>query len=244
MKYRAAIITSLMIAILIIANTFILYYFVYLPSQIRPVPNMAGKIFWHGNSKLPEIALTFDDGPSHKNTPIVLDILKKNDVKATFFVLGKFVLRNKDVLKQEYLDGHVIGNHTFNHAKGSITDIKKIKAELMSCDKAVYDITGTHMKYFRPPFGYENWRFLTEAELDDYTVILWTVDVGDWNATRTKSEIISRVEKNTRNGSIILLHDGGASREAVVEALPTLIKDLKQKGYKFVTIPEMIDHLK
>ena len=218
-------------------------YYLYLESSKELQP-LSGTILWHGNKHLPEIALTFDDGPSSQSTPKILDILKKYDVKATFFVLGKFIEKNKDILTREAYEGHIIGNHTYTHAKGTITDIEKISSELVRTDDLITLYTGRSVDYFRPPFGFENWRFLTEAELLDYTIVLWTLDVADWNRKRTEKNITSKILKLTRNGTIILLHDGGVSREALINALPVVIKGLKKKGYKFVTIDEMIAHLK
>jgi delta-lactam-biosynthetic de-N-acetylase len=228
--------------ILVSAFAGFIYYDNY--TSLKETRPLTGTILWHGNSRLPEIALTFDDGPSSKYTPKILDILKENDIKATFFVLGKFIEKNKDVLKRTSDEGHVIGNHTFTHANGMITDIKKINRELAKTDASIVKYTGKSVKYFRPPFGFENWRFLTEAELLDYTIVLWTLDVGDWNKSKTEKDITSKILKNAKNGTIILLHDGGASREAVIGSLPIVIKGLKSRGYKFVTIDEMIAHLK
>lgn len=218
-------------------------YHQYLLSLKETKP-LSGAILWHGNRNIPEIALTFDDGPNSQATPKILDILKKYNVKATFFVLGKFIDKNNAILKREVDEGHVIGNHTFTHAKGTITDIEKIDRELLRTDNLILKYTGQNVNYFRPPFGFENWRFLTESELLNYTVVLWSLDVGDWNRTKTEKDITSRVLKMTNNGTILLLHDGGTSREAVIKSLPVFIKELKRRGYKFVTIDEMIAHLK
>jgi peptidoglycan/xylan/chitin deacetylase (PgdA/CDA1 family) len=227
----------------VLASAFAAYeYFQYTAPQ--PVErSLAGTILWHGNRNIPEIALTFDDGPNSRSTPQILDILKENDVKATFFVVGKFMEKNKDILKREFDEGHVIGNHTFTHVKGTITDIGKIDRELVKTNDLILKYTGENAKYFRPPFGFENWRFLAEAEVLDYTVVLWSIDVGDWNKTRTSKQITAKIFNLAKNGSIILLHDGGLSREAVIDSLPVIIKGLKSKGYKFVTIDEMIAHL-
>jgi len=219
------------------------YQYTSLMRSSKESQPLTGTILWHGNRLLPEIALTFDDGPNSRSTPKILDILRSNDVKATFFVLGKFIEKNKDLISREAAEGHVIGNHTFNHAKGTITDIGKINRELSKTDDLISKYSGKPVEYFRPPFGFENWRFLTEAELLDYTVVLWSLDVADWNRSRTKKDITSKILKLTKNGSIILLHDGGLSREAVIDSLPVVIKELKKKGYKFVTIDEMISHL-
>jgi len=223
---------------------YIYYEYSRSPALLREIQPLSGMILWHGNRKLAEIALTFDDGPSSQATPQILDILKRYDVKATFFVVGKFIEKNKDILKREADEGHLIGNHTFSHAKGTMTDIEKINTELVRTDNLISEYTGKSVDYFRPPFGFENWRFLTEAELLDYTIVLWTLDVADWNRSRTEKDITSKILKLTRNGTIILLHDGGVSREALIDSLPVVIKGLKKKGYKFVTVDEMIAHLK
>lgn len=217
---------------------------VYAAMYYVPAANTAlnGRILWRGNSSLPEIALTFDDGPNSKTTPQILDILKRNDVKATFFVLGKYAERNNILLKRIAAEGHVIGSHTYTHASGLITDINKIKRELTRTNDVIYKYTGQKVRYFRPPFGFENWRFLNEAELSDYTIVLWSLDAADWNK-KTEQDITNRILKWVKGGTIIMLHDGGAHREAVIEALPVVIKELKNKGYRFVTIDEMASHL-
>jgi peptidoglycan-N-acetylglucosamine deacetylase len=248
MTYKKFGIIVLIIIILLGLNAGILYFFISQyktmeDAKIEQASSLSGRILWHGNPNLREIALTFDDGPSSRSTPRILEILKQNNIKATFFVLGKFVERNKDVLKMVADGGHVIGNHTFTHASGKITDLEKIRRELQKTDILIKDVTGQSTMYFRPPFGFENWRFLTEAELMGYHVVLWTLDVADWDSNRTSDEMVKKIIRNTKNGSIILLHDGGAHRDAVIEALPEIIKAMKNEGYKFVTIDEMIMHL-
>jgi len=231
-------------AVLATAFAGYLYYQYIELLRSKETETLSGTILWHGNRDLPEIALTLDDGPNSKATPRILDILKENDVKATFFVLGKFIEKNKDIISRESEEGHLIGNHTFTHANGKITDLAKINRELAKTDKLITKYTGKSVKYFRPPFGFENWRFLAEAELLDYTIVLWSIDVGDWNDHKAAKDLSSKVLKLAKNGDIILLHDGGASREAVIDSLPVIIKGLKKKGYNFVTIDEMIAHLK
>jgi len=227
-----------MVALIVAGAT--VYYSITIVSERSP---LTGRLLWHGNRRLPEIALTFDDGPNSKSTPKVLDILKRYNVKATFFVLGKYVEKNKDIIAREALEGHDIGNHTFNHAKGSLVDQDKINRELAKTSDLIRKYSGKESNLFRPPFGYENWRFLYEAELLDYAVILWSLDVGDWDQKKSSKEMIAKIMKRSKNGTIILLHDGGTSREAVIEALPKVIKGLRAKGFKFVTIDEMIAHL-
>lgn len=231
-------IITLLIALTVAGSS--VYYALSIVHDRSP---LAGRLLWHGSRKLHEIALTFDDGPNSKGTPQVLDILKRYHVKATFFVLGKFIEKNSDLISREALEGHSIGSHTYSHVKGTIVDQDRINLEFTKTDELIKEYSGKETKLFRPPFGYENWRFLSEAELLKYAVILWSLDVGDWNQRKTSKEIVDKIMRLSKNGTIVLLHDGGLHREAVIDALPKVIVGLRAKGYRFVTIDEMIAHL-
>ena len=213
-----------------------------------PVPiqksSIYGQILWHGNRNLPEVALTFDDGPSAQYTPQVLDVLKKYGVKATFFVIGENIEKNADIISREAEEGHEIGNHTYSHLDERRNDVGFMRNEIINTNILIKKYSGKSPKYFRPPYGVENWRFLDEAELLNYSIILWGVDVRDWDPQVTRDDISLQIVKEARNGSIILLHDGGTSREAMIDALPAVIEGLRQKGIGFVTIDEMVEHLK
>ncbi|MFC1767785.1 polysaccharide deacetylase family protein [Candidatus Margulisiibacteriota bacterium] len=206
-------------------------------------PAQTGRIIWHGNPGMNQIALTFDDGPSWKYTAKVLNILKKYNVKATFFVVGEHIKPNKKLIARMNKEGHSIGNHTYYHIDGRVVKQKKIWNNIYYTSVLIKRMTGKKAAYFRPTYGYVNWRFLKEAEKLDLQTILWSIDAGEWNGKISKENIINRVVSNTRNGSIILLHDGGSSKEAVIAALPVIIKKLKSKGFEFVTIPEMMNNL-
>jgi peptidoglycan-N-acetylglucosamine deacetylase len=216
--------------------------------QEMPVPiqrySTYAEILWHGNRNLPEVALTFDDGPGAQYTPQVLDVLKKYGVKATFFVLGENIEKNTGIVSREAAEGHEIGNHTYTHLEEKRSDVDFMRNEIINTNILIKKFTGRAPKYFRPPYGLENWRFLDEAELLNYSIILWTVDVRDWDPLVTRDDISTQIVKEARNGSIILLHDGGTSREAMIEALPAVIDGLRQKGLSLVTIDEMVEHLK
>lgn len=245
MNTRKVLLCILTILFLLLINAGMLYYIFdrYQLQKESTTTSLSGKILWHGNNELPEIALTFDDGPNSKTTPKILDILKDHEVKATFFVLGKSIEKNKDILKRTAAEGHSIGNHTYTHADGKITDTGKIIREFSRTSSLITKYTGMKVKHFRPPFGYENWRFLIEAEKGNYDIVLWSLDVADWDKKKNEKDMASMIARRTRNGTIILLHDGGASREAVINSLPQMIDGLKKKGYKFVTIDEMVSHL-
>ncbi len=202
------------------------------PKQvIAPEQNFSGCLIWHGDASGKNVYLTFDDGPTAEATGQILDILKKENVKATFFVLGKRAKRNPAVIRRIFAEGHDIGNHTFNHVGGLNVTIETIARELKDTDDAIKSACGVSPKFFRPPFGFFNWRYFMVAEKMGYRSVLWTIDAGDWNKLTT-TEIESRLIPRIRGGYIVLLHDGGPSREAVVEALPDIIKRLKAKGFR------------
>ena len=199
-----------------------------------------GKLIWHGDPSSNNIFLTFDDGPDPEWTPKILDILKKHNVKANFFVLGERAKRYPKIVKRIHLEGHEIGNHTYTHCDGYNVDERKILKELKDTDNIIKNLTGSSPKYFRPPFGFFNYRYFTIAEELGYKTVLWTFDVGDWGNISAK-EMEKKILKETKGGSIILLHDGGENQEELIKALPNLIIKLKNKGFsikKYQLLPK------
>ena len=190
------------------------------------------------NSK--EIALTFDDGPHPKETAKILDILKKYNAKATFFVVGKHVKWYPDSVMRASKEGHEIGNHTFTHPDISTLSNEQLKTEIKNCEDIIIEKTGKKPVLFRPPFGNYNERCLKELSQDlGYTVVLWSgVDAKDWR-NPPASQIADKIIKNVKPGDIILLHDYGT--ENTIIALDTILSTLSQKGYKFVTVSELLD---
>lgn len=185
------------------------------------------------------IALTFDDGPHPKETNEILDVLKKYDVKATFFVVGKHCNWYSKPLIRASKEGHEIGNHTFNHPDISNLSTDDIKKEIKLCEDTIVKLTGVKPTLFRPPFGSYNQGELGQIAKDcGYKIVLWTtVDAKDWKnppPSQTSNIIISKV----RNGDIILLHDYGT--ENTVKALDIIIPTMMKNGYKFVTVSELI----
>lgn len=199
-----------------------------------------------GNDSEKVIALTFDDGPDEVFTPQVLDILKKNDVKATFFVVGEKVEYNKELLKRQYDEGHEIGNHTFSHINVAKSSYDKIEKEITDTQNAVKNVIGVEPKVFRPPY-----RAMSKSVCDiivskRMNIILWSnLDPRDWSNPGVAS-IINTILTKVQNGNIILLHDYNNKRNdksQTIQALEVVIPKLKEKGYKFVTISELIEHL-
>lgn len=187
------------------------------------------------------IALTFDDGPHPKETLQVLDVLKKYDVKATFFIAGKHANWYTAPLLRTNKEGHEIGNHTFNHPDISKLSSSQIEDEILKCEETLVKLTGKKPRLFRPPFGSYNEKTLSSiAQKLGYKIILWnTVDAKDWKNPGA-NKIADTIINNVKNGDIILLHDYGTDN--TVEALDILIPTMQKKGFKFVTVSELIDN--
>ncbi|MBU5334835.1 polysaccharide deacetylase family protein [Intestinibacter bartlettii] len=187
-----------------------------------------------------EIAITFDDGPHPKETNKILDILKKYNAKATFFVVGKHVKWYPDSVIRASKEGHEIANHTFTHPDISTLSEEQLKTEIKNCEDIIIEKTGKKPTLFRPPFGNYNEQCLKELSQDlGYSVVLWSgVDAKDWR-NPPPSQIADKIINNVKQGDIILLHDYGT--ENTIIALDTILSTLTQKGYKFVTVSELLD---
>ncbi|MHC0063025.1 polysaccharide deacetylase family protein [Nostoc sp. UIC 10890] len=212
--------------------------------QMNQVPKaFQGTIIYQAKLKANEkvIALTFDDGPSPKNTAQILEILKKNDVKATFFMLGQMVKYFPQVAKQVAADGHVIGNHTWHHWYFQM-DGATAASEIDRTADIIYKTTGEKTTLFRPPGGFLNNGLAQYAKNEKYAVIMWSEESGD---ARLRSPQVAMLVKNVlkyaRPGAIVLMHDGGGNRSKSVKALPGMIAGLKAQGYRFVTIPQLLE---
>lgn len=189
------------------------------------------------------IALTFDDGPHPIFTPMILDILKEYNVKATFFVLGKYVEMYPEIIKRQAEEGHEIGNHTFSHINANKESEEIVFEEFQKTETSINNITIPETKILRPPYGILNKKIINYANKNDYSIVLWSQiqDPKDWSnpgAEKISSSILSQTE----NGDVILLHDYVYFKESnTVEALKVIIPELKRRGYQFVTISELID---
>lgn len=208
--------------------------------------NIVGLVYWHGDINQPKIALTFDDGPNGPYTSEILDILKKYNIKATFFLLGKNVERYPAVAKRIVKEGHAIGNHTYDHPYLLIQSRSHITYEIKKAELAIFEATNTKTHLFRSPYGADNswlYHFVKET---GYVTIEWTVTGHNGRKEIPYDSIIKNVLDGVENGAIILLHDGnrllkGSDRSHVVKALPSIIESLEQKGYQFVTVPQLLN---
>jgi peptidoglycan/xylan/chitin deacetylase (PgdA/CDA1 family) len=195
-----------------------------------------------GSSAKPKIALTFDDGPNPTYTPQILSVLHQYGVSATFFVIGQQVQAYPDLVQQEHAMGYIVGNHSWNHPDLTRLAAGDIHTQLGHTSDAIEQATGVRPSFFRPPYGAYNYQVLLQASNLGLQPILWSVDPQDWNGPPSSDIIIQRVLNMAHNGSIILLHDGGGNRSQTVAALPTIITQLRIRGYQLVTVPQLINY--
>ncbi|HEU4751827.1 MAG TPA: polysaccharide deacetylase family protein [Armatimonadota bacterium] len=190
----------------------------------------------HGDPARKEIALTFDDGPHPGFTPRILDILKRCGVKATFFLVGQMAERYPELVRAELADGHSIGNHTYHHVSLVRIPDALVPAEIKACGRVLQAITGKAPRLFRPPGGEYDRQVAEAAGALGYRMVLWTDDPGDY-ASPGARVIQQRLLRRIGNGGIILVHDG---IQQTVDVLPGIIQYLKARGYRFVTVDEML----
>lgn len=198
-------------------------------------------LFYSGPRNLKQVALTFDDGPELRYTPQILDVLKRNGVHATFFLVGARAEKFPQIVKRISAEGHAIGNHTYDHANLTKLTAAQVREEVEQGERSLTKILGYHPAIFRAPFGAANAPVLREVAHMNYKIIDWSVDTRDWAGIST-NEIIANVRKDVFPGGIILQHTfaGRGGLRNTVEALPKIIDELQSNGYAFVTIPELL----
>lgn len=190
-----------------------------------------------------QIAITFDDGPDPNYTPKLLDLLKENNVKATFFVVGERAKRFPDVIKRIHNEGHEIGIHHYHHISNWILPPTFIKKQCQLTADVVEDLTGARPVYYRPPWGHMN--LFVHFGARPFTMVLWSVIPGDWKVKIGASRLAKKINKSVKNGSVIVLHDCGdtlgADHQApgmMIEALREFLNEHPDK-FEFVTVDAM-----
>lgn len=183
------------------------------------------------------IAITFDDGPHPQNTPRLLDILASRNVKATFYVIGRSVDLHPEVLRRTVAEGHEIGNHSHTHRLLSKLSNEEVRQEMQRCQDAVGRAAGVRPRTMRPPYGglLQSQRELVLNEFG-YPTILWSVDPLDWKRPGP-SVVASRILTGTSAGGIVLAHD---LHSQTVDAMPATLDGLLKRGFKFVTVSQLI----
>lgn len=213
--------------------------------------SMAPRGQWYGRTFIglqpgsKQLALTYDDGPNDPHTFGLLEVLAKHNVKATFFLIGRFVKQRPDIARDLISAGHVVGNHTFSHPNLIFTTAEQTRTELTACEQALSDAVGENSRLFRPPFGGRRPSTLRVARALGLEPVMWSVTGWDWRG-KPAAFVERKVAQQVRGGDVILLHDGshaafGADRSQTVIATDHLIARYKSEGCEFVTVPEMME---
>jgi len=190
-----------------------------------------------GSSAYANVAMTFDDGPHPTNTPRLLDMLRKRNIRATFYVIGGNVDRYPHIARRIVAEGHEIGNHTYTHRKLTSLSESEVRKEMRRTQDAIVRATGVKPRTMRPPYGalLQRQRQMLFSEFN-YPTIMWSVDPQDWRRPGP-SVVTSRILSGANNGAIILAHDLHAP---TVTAMPATFDGLLSRGYKFITVSQLL----
>ena len=215
-----------------------------MPSRMNPslqlpsgFPKTIGVSHSRGLSDTPYIAMTFDDGPHPKNTPRLLDMLRRGNIKATFYVIGTNVKRYPNITRRIVAEGHEIGNHTWTHPNLTKLSDSQVRSQMISTRDQIVQVTGVMPRTVRPPYGalLTRQREMLFNEFG-YPTIMWSVDPRDWQRPGV-SVVRDRILSETRIGSIVLAHD---LHGPTVDAMPQTLDGLLAKGFKFVTVSQLL----
>lgn len=201
------------------------------PEEIIPVEHLV--LPEEKKTEKKRIALTFDDGPHPIYTPQMLELLKEEQVPATFFLLGENVELYGDVVKEIAKEGHLIGNHTYHHVQVTSLSLEEACKEIQETSDLIEELTGTGTEYVRPPFG--TWNEELEERLN-LIPVMWSIDTKDWT-TQNVDWIVRETVKHAEDHDIILMHD---SYQSTVDAVKRVIEQLEAEGFEFVTVDEII----
>ena len=187
---------------------------------------------WRINPLEKVIYLTFDDGPNPEVTPRVLDILDEFEAKATFFCVGENVMKYPEIFQEVKHRGHAVGNHTFNHVKGTEKTVKEYVDNVGKAHEYI------HSKLFRPPHGRITLSQVNKLKAD-FKIIMWDFITYDFDRQVTSTEILKEVKIRSRNGSVVIFHDSLKARKNVLEALPEALRYWKKEGYEVKALHEL-----
>lgn len=203
-------------------NRFIKWLF---NNQVWSIPNNENKIY-----------LTFDDGPTPEITEWVLDLLKKDEIKATFFCIGKNIQQNPAIFKRIIEEGHAVGNHTNNHINGWKKSTKEYLGNVTFCEKTIQNQIESkleHNRLFRPPYGKVTSSQSKSLRKLGYKIIMWDILTADFDKKIPQEECLKNATEKAENGSIIVFHDSVKAHKKLLYALPRAIQYYKDKGFKF-----------
>lgn len=211
------------------------------PNYLKLFPNT---FYLKGNTGKRQVALTFDDGPDTKYTPKILDVLKKYNVKATFFLMGSRAKKHPQIVKRIIDEGHIIANHTWSHVNLTKISEKRFEKEINKTNNILAKETGREIMMLRPPYGAISVDALQKLKEMNYKSIQWSVDSRDWLGDNVDKILINTIPDVT-NDAIILFHSAAGNQahnlEASVKVLPELIKTLRMKDFEFVNLDKLLD---
>ncbi|CAM4346559.1 polysaccharide deacetylase family protein [Paenibacillus tarimensis] len=220
----------------------------YRKSSVRRVPwsvlqsRYSGSFVIRGSGGRKLVALTFDDVPDPRYTPMVLDILAKHHTRATFFVLGSRAAKHPGIVKRMVREGHLVGNHSYSHALFAQASLAAYRKQITLTDQLLAKLTGYRPRFIRPPYGEILPRQVEWSREQGYIVVNWDVDSEDWKSIGS-DKIMANIRKTLQPGSIILQHAGGGDSQdlsGTVNAIPKLLRYLRAKGYQTVTVDELL----
>ena len=214
--------------------------------MFSPRSRLLGPVVFHGTAASPpRVALTFDDGPDERTTPRILEVLERYKVPAAFFVIGCNVQRHPALVAQMHRAGHMVGNHSYHHARlGTFRRLRYWRQELARTDDVIAPIVGGRPRLFRPPMGFRNRHIARVVREGQYVATTWTVRALD-SLNSSAARILKRLDLRSEAGSILALHDGqepGRFRDlrSTIEALPQLIERLRDRGLEPVRLDCLI----
>jgi peptidoglycan/xylan/chitin deacetylase (PgdA/CDA1 family) len=210
-----------------------------------PTSQVYGQTFTGLDPATRLLALTYDDGPNDPYTAQMMEVLDRHQVKATFFLIGRFVQQRPEIVRALVAAVHSIGIHTWDHPNLIFAPAAEVRRQLQQTQQAIFDATGVDAKLFRPPFGGRRPATLRVARACGLQTVMWNVTCYDWKA-ESADEIVHHAERQINGGNVILLHDGeyhriGVDRSRSVAASDRILTRYKGEGYEFVTIPAMLE---
>ena len=211
------------------------------------VPNKTPKVakllfpslVWEIPSNEKSIYLTFDDGPTPMITDWVLDTLNEYGAKATFFCIGKNIKQNPQIFNRILEEGHGIGNHTNNHLKGWNTKTSTYISDIKKCEKQIAKHAGAKTTLFRPPYGKIKRKQIKKVQKLGYKIVMWNVLPVDWDKKVSVTQCLQNAVYYTKPGSIVVFHDSEKAARNMQYALPRVLQQFTNEGYKFKRIPEL-----
>lgn len=198
--------------------------------------NLFPKILW----RMPDenVYLTFDDGPDENITLSLLDLLKRYQAKATFFVIGEKAELHPEIVLQIHKNGHVVGNHSYTHPHLIFKAKQKVEKEIKQTDKILFEITGKHPTLFRPPHGQFGLAVLSVLKSTKQKMVLWSVSSQDYKVGASTANVQSRLRKCIQPGKIVLMHDGHPKSPHMLRSLENTLEELKGCAFKFSALPD------